>query len=64
MPLSKQRMRARKRADRAKIGFDGEIVKPKCLPIQPVIQPRPAQYAQLLSAPELDADGAPIPDYY
>ena len=59
MPLSKQRDRDRKRAERASIRLDTGL---STVPVQPtevyeeVYEP-PAR-------PELDADGNPMPDYY
>jgi len=52
MPLSKERMKLRKRADRAKIRFDIPVVKPKY-----GIEERTGKKV------ELDADGNPIPGY-
>ena len=49
MPLSKERMRKRKRLDR--------LVKPKSNLTVPVM-PRPPYHI-----PEIDADGNPIPEY-
>ena len=62
MPLSKARMQARKRQDRAKnrfdTGFTTAPVKPKQVDEEVYLD------YDLPARPELDADGNPMPDYY
>ena len=58
MPLSKERMRKRKRLDRLTTRFDGNSV-------HRIVKPTLHNgYSANQSTPTLDADGQPIPDYY
>lgn len=55
MPLSKKRMRERKRADR--LGLTKPNVKPKTVRVY-----HNGRYQDIV-VPEIDADGNPIPEY-
>ena len=80
MPLSKERMRERKRSDRALVKpmsnldipsnvkpglaragiiMEGNRIVGLSNPVQPSVKPTVP-----IEAPELDADGHPIPDYW